>query len=259
VAGLSQQDAAGAVKQAGLVATVAGDRVYDDDAAVNTVARTDPPIGRRAVRGGRVVLYLSKGPAPRQVPDVANRSRDDAWRSLRDRDLQVSTQLASDENVAPGNAIRTEPGAGTTVDRGAHVTLFVSTGPAKRTVPTLVGKSRGEAIETLNGLRLKFSQGPVEFSENVPAGAVIRSVPPAGSQVDRDSTVQLVLSKGPQRVRVPDVIGKPLGEAKRQLERAGFTVVVRSLFGQNNGDVLGQTPLPFKLVKPGATITLGVL
>jgi beta-lactam-binding protein with PASTA domain len=55
------------------------------------------------------------------------------------------------------------------------------------------------------------------------------------------------------------VVGTPLSQARRQLERAGFDVNVRSLFGQNDGDVLAQDPLPLTRAKEGSTVTLGVL
>jgi serine/threonine-protein kinase len=259
VTGMAQQAAVDAVRHSGLTAAVAAGPVYDDAAPVNTVARTDPPIGSRAVHGSRILLYLSKGPAPRVIPEVANRTRDDAKADLDSRGLVVTLKVAYDEGIAPGNAIRTEPSSGTTVDRGAGVTLFVSNGPRPRTIPALAGKSRSDAVSALKGLKLRTVEDGDEFSDDIPEGAVVRSVPPAGTRVSRGSTVHLVFSKGPRMVFVPSVIGLPLERARRQLEAAGFVVEVKSLFDQNVGNVVGQSPLPLTRAKRGSTVTIGVL
>src|SRR5262249_37080275 len=147
---------------------------------VNTVARTDPPIGSRAVHGTQIVLYLSKGPAPRVVPEVAGQSREDAKAALESRRLVVRLRVANDENAPPGQAIRTDPKAGSTVPRGARVILFISNGPAPRTIPDLAGRSRDDAAAALQALQLDVIEATPEFSNTVPADAVIRTEPAAG-------------------------------------------------------------------------------
>ena len=259
VAGMPQQSAIDTVRESDLAPTVSDGPVYDDNAPVSTIARTDPPSGSRAVHGSRIVLYLSKGPAPRLIPETVDRPREEARDDLASRGLVVTLRVTYDETVAAGNAIRTEPGSGTTVERGSRVTLFISKGPAPRTIPALAGRSRGAAVAALQRLKLDVVQAPLEFNDTVPAGAVIRTEPVAGTRVSRGSTVVIVLSKGPRLVWVPNVIGKSLDQARRQLERAGFDVKVRSLFGVNDGNVLAQDPLPLSRVKQGSTITLGVV
>src|SRR5262249_34984363 len=158
-----------------------------------------------------------------------------------------------------GNAIRTDPPAGATVDRGTTVTLYVSTGPAPRTIPAVAGESRADTLAALRDLKLRATEGPAEFSDDIPAGAAVRTNPPAGGKVSRGAAVQVIFSKGPELVAVPNVIGRSLAAARRQLEAAGFTVAVKSLFGQSNGTVLGQSPLPLTRVRPGSTVTVGIL
>jgi beta-lactam-binding protein with PASTA domain len=259
VNGMAQQAAIDTLRGSGLSVSLATGPVYDDDAPPDTAARTDPPIGSRATHGTRIVLFMSKGPAPRVVPQVNGVPRDKARADLESRGLVVTPSLAYDENVPNGSAVRTDPPAGTSVSRGARVTLVVSGGPAPRMVPDLTGRPRADAVATLSGLKLRITEAEDEFSDDVPAGAVIRTDPAAGKRVSRGSTVQIVLSRGPEKVPVPSVIGKPLAQAKRQLEAAGFVVVVKSLFGQNDGNVLGQTPLPLTRAKRGTTVTIGVL
>jgi serine/threonine-protein kinase len=259
VAGMDKQQAVVALRESGLDVELAPTPVYDDVAPAGSAARTDPPSGRRATHGTRITLFLSKGPAPRILPDVRGQDRDGVVNDLRSRGLVVLPRPAYDEDVPSGQAIRTDPRAGASVDRGSRVSVFVSSGPAPRTVPPLAGRSRDDAEQALTALRLNPTAGAREYSDTVPAGQVIRTEPAAGARVPRDSDVRVIVSRGAQLFRVPNVVGKSLTEAIRILRDHGFTPSVSSLFGERSGDVLAQDPLPGSLAKHGTTVTIGVL
>jgi serine/threonine-protein kinase len=256
--GEARQEAVDTAHRDGLQVTF-GSAVYHETAAPGTVAQTDPPGGHRIRRGGTLTILLSKGPAPRTIPTVANLSRDDALAALSSSGLSVKLAQAHDESVAAGNAVRTDPAAGSTLSRGGSVTLYISTGPAPRTIPNLAGRSADDATTTLSGLRLRVAGRSVQPSDTIGAGLVVGTDPPAGSSVGRDSAVTLVVSAGPDLVPVPNVYGMSVDAATRKLTAAGFKVAVQSLLGQPSGHVIAETPGPFSRAKPGSTITLGVL
>ncbi|HSV68101.1 MAG TPA: Stk1 family PASTA domain-containing Ser/Thr kinase [Mycobacteriales bacterium] len=257
LAGLSRAQAVTVAQGAG-ARVVVGDDVFDESAAPGTVARTSPPIGHRMIRGGTLTIYLSKGPAPRVVPDVANLTRDDALGTLRDLGLTTTLATTYDENIERGRAVRTAPPAQAQVTRDARVTLYLSAGPAPRVVPEVGGRSVDDATAALAAVRLRAGTQAERFSDTVPAGMVISTSPAAGRRVARDAVIGLVVSKGPDLVRVPRVIGLSVDEARTKLAAAGFKVEVRSLFG-GIGSVIGQSPGPFAKAKRGSTVTIGVL
>ncbi|MFE9421855.1 Stk1 family PASTA domain-containing Ser/Thr kinase [Kitasatospora sp. NPDC006697] len=102
------------------------------------------------------------------------------------------------------------------------VTTYLLSGAVYATVPSVLGQSQSQASSTLGGagLRASFSQA---FSETVPAGQVISSDPGVGQKVRKSDAVKVVLSKGPERIAVPDVSGKPLDQAKQLLSTARLT------------------------------------
>lgn len=102
--------------------------------------------------------------------------------------------------------------------------LFVRSGVT--TVPQIEGLSRGEAAARLGdqGLRLRGIENEGRYSEKVPAGHVVRQSPDARTLVKRGSGVTVVLSKGPQRVDVPELAGKTLPATQAALSGSGLTV-----------------------------------
>jgi serine/threonine-protein kinase len=102
--------------------------------------------------------------------------------------------------------------------------LFVRSGVT--TVPVVEGLARGEAAARLadQGLRLRGVENEGRYSEKVPVGHVVRQNPDARTLVKRGSGVTVVLSKGPQRVTVPELSGKTLPAAQAALSGSGLTV-----------------------------------
>lgn len=102
--------------------------------------------------------------------------------------------------------------------------LFVRSGVT--TVPPVEGLSRGEASARLadQGLRLRGVENEGRYSEKVPAGHVVRQNPDARTLVKRGSGVTVVLSRGPQRVEVPELDGKTLPAAQAALSGNGLAV-----------------------------------
>ncbi|WP_348533266.1 Stk1 family PASTA domain-containing Ser/Thr kinase [Kitasatospora sp. MAA4] len=103
----------------------------------------------------------------------------------------------------------------------AVVSYFLS-GAVYASVPSVLGQTQAQAVATLDGAGLqgRFVQA---FSETVPAGQVISTDPGVGARARKSDGVKVTLSKGPERINVPDVGGKPLDQAKQQLTAARLT------------------------------------
>ena len=148
------------------------------------------------------------------------------------------------ETVDRGSVVRTEPDGGENVDRNGTVTAFVSMGPERHPVPKLSGLSLDAAQAAVARARLSFGATAYRYSEKVARGVVVRSDPAASTLLRRSGLVDVVVSRGPRPVRVPDLTGKDADDATRLLERRGLEVRTEEQHSDTveEGDVVTQTP-----------------
>jgi len=227
-------------------------RAFDENVAVGSVVSTNPKPGDDINKNGQIGLTLSKGQERYDVPTLTGKTEAAASQILEDNHLVVGepTRVYSDL-VKLGSVIATDPIAGTSLPPGTAVSLVVSKGIQPVDVPDVTGKSLDDAKTALKdaGLRSKVTQE--KYDEQVSADDVISQSPKNG-QAPRDSVVQLVVSKGPPLVNLPDVVGRSIGDARSILENAGFHV---RAFGPGVGSVFRQSPSGGQAPK-GSTITL---
>ncbi|MFD4778873.1 PASTA domain-containing protein, partial [Streptomyces sp. NPDC058427] len=89
-------------------------------------------------------------------------------------------------------------------------------------VPLLLGQSEKAAEGRLSDAGLELKEVKRAYSDTVARGRILRSDPKSGARIRGNGSVTLVVSRGPEIVKVPDVEGVALGEAKRKLVKAGL-------------------------------------
>jgi serine/threonine-protein kinase len=148
------------------------------------------------------------------------------------------------ETVTAGSVVSTDPGPGTDILQDGTVTVTISRGPERYEVPVLRGMTVDEAQEALEEANLAFGDVTERFHERVADGVVLRSDPATGTELRRDAAVDLVVSKGPRPVKVPDFTGKPAEDAERVLTERGFEVETTRENSDTvaEGDVIAQSP-----------------
>ena len=151
---------------------------------------------------------------------------------------------AYSETVARGLVVRTDPAGGEDVDRDGTVTAFVSRGPERHPVPRLSGLSLDRAQASIARARLSYGAVTYRYSEKVGRGIVVRSDPPASTRLRRSALVDVVVSRGPRPVKVPDLTGKDADDATRVLSQRGLRVTTEEQHSDTvaEGDVVSQTP-----------------
>jgi eukaryotic-like serine/threonine-protein kinase len=168
-------------------------------------------------------LARVSGATPISVPTLIGLTELEARNAARGRGLDIS---AVDRRAAPdppGQVVAQSPGQGT-LTTGRHVTLIVSTGPAKISVPAIVDQPWKVAKATLDGAHWIYNASSREFSETKAKDVVLRVSPSPGQPVTPDTKLNVVLSNGHAPVNVPDVSGKSYADAKTELEANHFTV-----------------------------------
>jgi serine/threonine-protein kinase len=223
-----------------------------------TVVSQDPSAGTEVDEKSTVDLGVSSGPGQQLVPDVRNLPLKQALQQLNQAGFKVSQDLQPSLVIQKGLAIKTSPPKDTLADRGSDVRLLVSSGPPKVALPSVVGQDEAVARGTLEDLGLKVTR-ELEFSDTT-KGRVITQAPPSGSSVDKGSRVTITVSKGPEKVDVPDTVGETKDEARSDLRAAGFKVrvVQQESADQPEGTVIRQTPAGAGKAVKGSSVTIYV-
>jgi len=126
-------------------------------------------------------------------------------------------------------------------------------GPGSRVVvPSTVGATQVEAKSVLDPLGLTFVVQEKRFSEDIPEGYVIESNPAAGKRVEQGGTINLILSKGPERFLIPQLTGLTPQAAKNLISK--FPIKVEPIVEEFNneipkGYVIGSNPAAGEKVK----------
>lgn len=169
-----------------------------------TIIRQTPKAGRTVKEKQRIVLTVSLGTQYVTIPETKNMVAEDAEQTLKDMGLRVTKKPMSDNSVANGAVVYTQPAAGETVEGDSTVILYVSRSEVSKEsqVPSLTGKTIEEARNEVKGLNLYIRT--IEQASEQPAGTVLSQSPDAGSTVRKSSVITLVVSTG-----VPEVVATP--------------------------------------------------
>ncbi|MEU6573025.1 Stk1 family PASTA domain-containing Ser/Thr kinase [Streptomyces sp. NPDC046805] len=232
---------------------------YSDTVRRGTVISTDPRAGSRVRGNASVTLTVSDGPETVRVPDLQGYRLDRARTKLKDAGLEpgmVTRQFSDD--VDKGMVIGTGPEAGTERHAGSAIALTVSKG-SPVDVPDVTGEDLDSAKGDLADAGLRVRIAPREVSSEYDKGEVAEQTPVGDGQAAEGDTVTLTLSKGPEMVDVPDVVGGSVDDAKSKLERAGFKVgESRGLLGLFGDTVKRQSVDGGEKAPKGATITITI-
>jgi len=191
-AGLSTAAAEKKLEEAGFKARV--EPQSSEKVKEGLVIHSEPSGGETATRGTDVVLFVSSGPRLATVPVLVGTQRSVAVQQIRSRGFVPSVEERESSSPA-GQVIRQAPSAGSQLPAGSTVSIVVSKGEEKATVPNEIGKERAEAVEAVRAAGLKPSVQEQQTEVPSQVGRVIDQFPPPGSKVAPGSTVTLVVGK----------------------------------------------------------------
>ncbi|MFF9363427.1 Stk1 family PASTA domain-containing Ser/Thr kinase [Streptomyces griseoluteus] len=234
-------------------------RAYSDTVDRGTVISTDPSAGSRVRGHASVGLTVSLGPRTVPVPRVAGQPLERARERLKAAGLEpgMVTREFSDE-AERGSVIRTTPEAGTPRHAGSAIALVVSKG-APVDIPDVSGEDAESARQDLTAAGLQVRIASERVNSDYDKGQVVSQSPEPGAQGAEGDTVTLTLSKGPEMVKVPDVVGSNVDDAHQKLEAAGFEVREdRGLLGLFGDTVKKQSVAGGDKAPKGSEITITI-
>ena len=201
-----------------------------NDVEFGFVIRTEPAAGESLKQGDALVMYVSEGAPLGVLVEVVGDSREVAVGKLTNQGLTVSATEEPSDSVPIGNVISwtvaKQPSlvAGDQVLQDTLINIVVSSGPALRTVPLIVGLKLEEATALVTELGLVLGSSPDGFSSEVAVGLIGAQAPPPGQLVPKDSTIVYSISMGPDLVVLPNIVGINFVESEKRLLEAGFVV-----------------------------------
>ena len=259
IIGMSQDEAQLALEKQGLD-WGAPARAYSDTVPAGHVVSCQPKVGRKVGLGQAVTAVISRGVETKTVPDVVGKTKDQAGAAIKGAGLTLGDVTEDySASVAQGKVISSDPKAGKVIEHTAKVSIVVSKGKEPATIPDVTGKSEDDAKKALEDAGLKKGKVSQDYSDSVAKGRVISSSPIAGaSGYYKGDSVDLTVSKGPEKVTVPDVTGKSEDDAKKVLEDADLKVTVNKRLGGPFGTVRSTDPAAGSSVKPDSKVTINI-
>lgn len=195
------------------------------------------------------------------IPNVVGMTDNLAEQAITDAGLLVGYwNSVCDPSVPAGHIISQDPSAGTSVPIGSSVNLKTSLGPGL-TVPNVVGMTQKKAKSKLTLAGLVTVLGGSAYSSTVPAGCIISQTPIAGAYVCPKSNVSLITSLGPEKKKVPNLVGMTQSAAVGAITSAGLKVgTIRQAYSSTvaAGIVISQSPAAGKLVASNTAVSFTV-
>ncbi|MFM1964982.1 MAG: Serine/threonine-protein kinase, partial [Actinomycetota bacterium] len=203
--------------------------------------RAQAPTRRRRGRGWLVAVillllavggaafagwYLAAGPGKQvTVPGIIGMDEASATSALQQAGLRLEVGGEEySETVAVGLVLSSDPEPGASTAADSAVTVVLSRGPERYAVPDVKGKPLAEAQAAITEANLAVGVITEDWDPVVPDGSVASTDPAIGDELKPGSLVNIVVSKGPKPVKLPNLAGVELSEAQAQLEAAGLVV-----------------------------------
>ncbi|RII95164.1 Stk1 family PASTA domain-containing Ser/Thr kinase [Clavibacter michiganensis] len=263
---MAVDDAAGTLQGQGFVVARAEEPSVDVE--VGHVTRSVPASGTPVDQGSTVTLYASTGPRLLDVPDVTGAAESDARTRLEGVPFVVQeATIRQYGDAEEGTVVQVLDASGAPIaaqyPEQQPVTLVVAAGR----IPDVAGRSVDQAVATLAQAGLVGEAGKQSFSDDVEKGEVISvyalDQAPVRSGLDGapGSKVGLEISKGPDLVAVPTVVGLTRDEAKAALDAAGFKYAYSAFWDALPNSitrVASASPEAQALARRGSTVNLGI-
>lgn len=159
------------------------------------------------------------------VPNIVNMTIKQAENKTNHNLKIIEAASVYSDKVKRGNIISQQVKAGIKLKKGEKIKVVVSKGSLV-TVPSVIGMNQGDAKKTLEEHQLNMAVKAEEYSMNVKKDGIIYQSVEAGKQADEQTSIEVIVSKGIEQVKVPKVTGMKKQKAITKLKAAGFTYSV---------------------------------
>ena len=254
VTNISSYDAESRIENAYLKMVMRED--YSNSVSSGFVISQEPVSGVLE-SGNEVVVTISKGRRPVEVPNVVGQIAASAEQMLIDAKVNIKLgQDDYDEDIPKGSIRSQSPAAKSIIYEGDTVVIVLSKGPKPVIVPYVSYMNENDATSALQNKRFVV-QVQYQESKLYDKGKVISQNPSAYTTAPRDSTVIILVSQG---IQVPDLRGLNESVARYTLSSASLSTIVNYQFSSSvpKGAVSDQSPAPHEYLNMFGIVTLTV-
>ncbi|WP_330282880.1 Stk1 family PASTA domain-containing Ser/Thr kinase [Streptomyces sp. NBC_00588] len=231
-----------------------------EDQTKGNVCSQDPGRDSKVKKGTAVNFVVSTGAPKVAVPSVLGKTLDEAKEILEaDKykfNVETKTQESSEE---PNTVLEQKPGLGDEVQKGSTITLTIAKAAEKSVVPDVSGKTCDEARAQMTANNLTGNCTDVETQDPNLVGKVVSTDPQAGTQVKKNSSVNIQIGKAQQnqQTQVPSNLqGQRLKDVKNALKQANLQVGNIQGSQDDNAIVITSDPAPGSTVDQGTAVNL---
>ncbi|WP_410616370.1 Stk1 family PASTA domain-containing Ser/Thr kinase [Amycolatopsis sp. lyj-109] len=241
----------------GVPATDGNPECSQDD--INKVIKTDPSAGVSVATDTKIVLYVGVAPGKASVPDLKNKTRDEAEQALIEAKLTLDPSVGETE-VTDQNQVglvqSQNPSADTQVAQGSSVKITIGKSKQLKSVTDFTGKPYSQAKAALEGAGWKTKRTD-QPSDTVAKDSVITQNP-NGGQLAIGEVITLTVSTGPTtptstQIEMPQLVGMPVDEAQQKLQSMGWTGTLNQQ--SDRGSRQPEGTVTKQNVKAGTTIS----
>lgn len=223
------------------------------------VSKQTPEAGEKVKKNTTIEVVISSGlvKSKKQVPDVRGMSETEAQKELEDAGFKVTSSFQYDDSVASGSVISTTPSAGTKAEKGSTVTMLVSQGTDKKTVPDVRGMADATAQSTIKNYGFNVGTVTYDYSDSVEKGMVISQTVTPGGKAAAGTTISITVSNGPkpeEKIDIQSFVGQQESALKGWASQNGlYTNVSDSQYSSSyaKGCIISMSPSSGNISKGG--------
>lgn len=232
------------------------------------ISKQTPEAGEKVSKHTKVEVVVSSGlvGSKKAIPDVSGMSETEAQNELEDAGFKVTSSFQYDDSVESGKVISTTPEAGTKAEKGSTVTMLVSQGSDKKTVPDVRGMADATAQSTIKSYGFNVGTVTYDYSDSVEKGMVISQTVEPGTKASAGTSISITVSNGPkpeEKIEVQSFVGQQESALKSWASSKGlYTNRSDSQYSDSyaKGCIISMTPSSGTVSKGGTisyVISLG--
>ena len=232
------------------------------------ISKQTPEAGEKVSKHTKIEVVVSSGlvGSKKAIPDVSGMSETEAQNELEEEGFKVTSSFQYDDSVESGKVISTTPEAGTKAEKGSTVTMLVSQGSNKKTVPDVRGMADATAQSTIKSYGFNVGTVTYDYSDSVEKGMVISQTVEPGTKASAGTSISITVSNGPkpeEKIEVQSFVGQQESALKSWASSKGlYTNISDSQYSDSyaKGCIISMTPSSGTVSKGGTisyVISLG--
>ena len=228
VRGMSEENAKALLNKKGLGIQVVT-RKESKKYKAGKISKQTPEAGEKVSKHTKIEVVVSSGlvGSKKAIPDVSGMSETEAQNDLEEAGFKVTSSFQYDDSVESGKVISTTPEAGTKAEKGSTVTMLVSQGSNKKTVPDVRGMADATAQSTIKSYGFNVGTVTYDYSDSVEKGMVISQTVEPGTKASAGTSISITVSNGPkpeEKIEIQNFVGQPVSALKSWAVSNGINI-----------------------------------